>query len=306
MTRAAAAFACGVLVVCGTSPASAQSPRGTLDSLGDETARLTARYADRRIAIAEGYRRLGTDFPGMGEHWLHPGVLLSGRIDPARPTLLTYGSFDGHPRLIGVGFVATTRGDSPAASVPGWPDAWHEHSGLFSDESGARPAPANDAGPGTHVWVLHIWTMLENPGGRYAPDNWALPFARAGLTAPADLDADVGRALSLALGGDDYLRGMLSDAGLRREANAAAADAAIASARMETARIVTRARAAGQMGAADAEALRQAWGSLSDGLRAALGPCVEPFLTPPHAGHGHPSQAPVPSRPDGTCRSDSH
>ncbi len=255
-----------------------------LDSLAEQTARLTARFEDRRVAIADGYRRLGTDFPGMGEHWLHPWALLSGRIDPARPALLTYANLDGRPTLLGVGFVVTTRGDSVATSTPGWPDAWHEHSGLFADESGARPGNPNTAGTGTRVWVLHIWTRLANPGGRYAPDNWSLPFARVSLAAPGLVDAEVGRAFSLAVGGDEYLRVVLTDAGLRVEANAVTTDAAITAARGEVVRIATRVRAARQVRADDADALRATWRSLGEGLRAALGPGVEPFLGSPAPG----------------------
>src|SRR5512141_722095 len=80
-----------------------------LDSLAEATAAATERFADRRVAAAEGYRRLGADFPGMGEHWLHPGALLSGAIDAKRPTILIYATIAGAPKLLGVGFVTTTR-----------------------------------------------------------------------------------------------------------------------------------------------------------------------------------------------------
>ncbi|MFL5581524.1 MAG: hypothetical protein ACJ8AO_14235, partial [Gemmatimonadaceae bacterium] len=191
----------------------ASAARAELHSLAATAARLTARYADRRVAVVDGYRRIGSDFPGMGEHWLHPVALLAGGVDPARPTMLTYATIDGRPRLIGLGFVVTTSGDA-APDVPGWPFAWHEHSGLLADESGAGRGPPDGRGSATHVWVLHAWTALENPDGRYAPDNWALPFARLGLDAPAGIDADAARALSLATGGGVYLRGVLADAGL--------------------------------------------------------------------------------------------
>ena len=97
--------------------------RATLDSLADETARRISRYADRRVAIAAGYRRIGTDFPSMGEHWLHTGALLAQRVDPDRPTILTYAVIDGRPTLLGAGYVITTRGHAPA-TAPGWPDYW--------------------------------------------------------------------------------------------------------------------------------------------------------------------------------------
>jgi len=228
----------------------------------------------------------------MGEHWLHPGALLAGSLDPARPTLLTYASIDGRPTLLGLAFVVTTRGDA-AADVPGWPDAWHEHSGLLADESGAGAGRAQSRGhdrareagngPATRVWVLHAWVALENPDGRYAADNWALPFVRAGLAAPAGVDADASRACSLVVGGDAYLRGVLTDAGLLEGGRAAAVDVALAGARTDVSAIVTRARARGAVLPADVAGLRAAWQTLGAALKAGLGPEVAPFLAPPHA-----------------------
>lgn len=48
----------------------------------------TARYRDPRVAIADGYRAIGPDFPGMGEHWVHPGLLVGGQLDAAHPQIL--------------------------------------------------------------------------------------------------------------------------------------------------------------------------------------------------------------------------
>jgi hypothetical protein len=243
------------------------------------------RYADRRVAVADGYRRVGTDFPGMGEHWLHPGTLLSGAIDPARPTLLVYAGIAGRPTLLGVGFIALTRGDSAARGVPGWPEAWHEHSGLLADESGTRPSRTGER---TRVWVLHIWAVLENPDGPYAPDNWALPFARLGVPVPPGIDADAGRAAGLLVGGDAYLREVLTDARLREPSNAARVDSAISAARYESAQIVARLRNAELVTEGDAEALRHSWRALAASLRTVVGPPVEAYLAPPHPRHETP------------------
>jgi hypothetical protein len=263
------------------SPAllAAQAGHSALDSLGDATERALGRWADRAIASASGYRRIGPDFPGMGEHWLHPRVLLSGHVDAAEPTILIYASVAGTPRLLGAGFVVTTRGAERADGVPGWPEAWHEHSGLLSDESGV--SPGSSAATATHVWVLHVWTALANPGGRYAPDNWALPFARAGLAAPPNADADAGRAVALVTTGDAYLRDLLSDAGLRDSLNARAVDGAIGTSRANATAIVERAR--GGVSAADLLALRAEWSSLERALRLAAGPSVARYLAPPHS-----------------------
>src|SRR5262249_32158492 len=156
-------------------------------SLIRAAARETERFTDRRVAVDEGYRRVGADFPGMGEHWINVGSLLGNRIDPARPALLTYAMIAGRPTLLGVGFVVVTNADS-APDVPGWPTEWHEHSGLLADESGAAIEPTKTDSP-THVWVMHVWTALENPAGQLSADNWSLPFRRAGVAVPRPFDS---------------------------------------------------------------------------------------------------------------------
>jgi hypothetical protein len=255
----------------------------TLDSLADLTASRIARYADRNVAVAEGYRRIGTDFPGMGEHWLHPAALFAQRVDPERPTMLAYAEVNGRPTLLGAGYVITTRGNEPAP-VPGWPAYWHEHSGALDDESGARVGVRDVAPDATHVWVLHIWSALPNPASRYDADNWALPFARLGIAPPADVDHDMGRALSLAVaGGDRYLRGVLEGAGLLEAHTLPQVDSAIAETRAVSERVVGTARARGALSAEEGETLRHAWHSLSARLRSALGPAVGPILAPLHA-----------------------
>jgi hypothetical protein len=249
----------------------------TLDSLISDASRETSRFADRRLAVTEGYRRVGADFPGMGEHWVNLPVLMQNRIDPEHPTLLTYATIAGVPTLLGVGFVVVTHGDDTPVDVPGWPSEWHEHSGLLSEESGARVGPARASSP-THVWVMHVWTRLENPNGQLTADNWSLPFRRAGIATPRAIDADAGRAASLAVGGDAFLRDALTDAELRTPANSAAVDSAIDTARSRAATLVRA--------DADVVALRATWTNLSTSLERVLGPGVREILHPVHS-HAH-------------------
>ena len=68
------------------------------------TVDATRRFASRTEAIRAGYRRLGPDFPGMGEHWVHPGRIVAGVLDPVRPPVLSYVVVAGEPRLAGVAF----------------------------------------------------------------------------------------------------------------------------------------------------------------------------------------------------------
>ena len=246
----------------------------TLDSVIARAGTATVKYANRWSAVSDGYIRVGADFPSMGEHWLNRSALLSRTVNPEKPTLLIYANIAGAPKLLGVGFVLVTRGDSTPVEAPGWPDEWHEHSGLLSDESGAV-MQARQKTSDTHVWVLHAWTALQNPDGPFAADNWALPYARAGLAAPRPVNADAARALALAYGGDAYVGGLLTDAGVRTERNAAAVDAAIAVARERV--------AAKRAGSSSVD--REDWRSFVESIEKIAGPEARALLVPSHTAH---------------------
>ena len=64
----------------------------------------TGKYRDESAAILDGYRRIGRDFPAMGEHWIRIGLVFDGKFDPARPEVLNYVTVAGKPRLIGVAY----------------------------------------------------------------------------------------------------------------------------------------------------------------------------------------------------------
>jgi hypothetical protein len=245
----------------------------TIDSLIAEAARATQPFADRRVAVTAGYRRVGADFPGMGEHWLNVQALMRGTVDPARPTLLIYADIRGRPTLLGAGFAVITHGDSAPADLPGWPERWHEHSGLLDEESGARIDHVHNA-IDTHFWVMHAWTMLDNPNGPFAADNWALPYLRTGRAIPEQVSPAAGRALSLTVGGDEFIRNLLTDANLRTNDNRQAVDSMVAAARSRA--IVSL----------DDRSLSDAWRELCEGLARILGPQVVALLEPNHPGHG--------------------
>jgi len=249
----------------------------TLDSLIADASRESGRFRDRRVAIADGYHRVGVDFPSMGEHWIDLARLLRNQIDPAHPTLLTYATIAGEPTLLGLGFMIVTHGDSSPADVPGWPAEWHEHSGFLSDESGASIGSVQRDSH-THVWVMHVWTGLENSAGRLEADNWSLPFARAGVAVPRALDVDAARAASLATGGDEFLRDVLTDASLRTLSNSATVDSAIAAARSRS--------IAALRPTPDVATLHDAWRDLATALEGALGPSVREIMRPTRA-HVH-------------------
>ena len=181
---------------------------------GDSTARgfaaavraATARYRDPRTASADGYRPIGPNFPGMGEHWLNAALLVAGHIDQSHPQILEYASIDGRLTLIGVAYAALTRSDTVPGTLPVTHAAWHFHSGTVDEESFIRGHAdvAPGGGDSPRIAVLHAWVWLDNPAGLFATDNWALPFAELGLPVPPATPPAAAMALSLAMQGDVY------------------------------------------------------------------------------------------------------
>jgi hypothetical protein len=175
-------------------------------SLADFIARAragTERYRDPRVARAAGYRPIGPDFPGMGQHWLHSGLILRDTLDAGAPPVLEYAEIGGTITLVGVAYGKLVRAEPPphVAGVPD--DAWHFHGGTVEEESFLRSHAGGGlehADTGPRIAVLHAWIWLDNPDGLFATDNWALPYARLGYAMPSGAPADAARALALAAG----------------------------------------------------------------------------------------------------------
>ena len=240
-----AAFAC---LTAGQLPA--QHATHTVAATADsEAARFiasaragTARYRNRSVAIADGYRQVGPDLPAMGEHWLNIAIILADSVDPARPAVLIYVPSPTGPVLAGAAY---TRLLAPTDSYPDFPTglhAWHDHSGFIDDEAlpthHAGEHAAHGTPSGTRLGILHLWMWEHNGAGDWTADNWALPFVRAGIQAPSGATA-AARALVLASDSGRYFLDVLSAVGQldRPEVNrlhsllaAAASDARTASA----------------------------------------------------------------------------
>jgi hypothetical protein len=180
----------------------------------DAAARASEQYADRAVAIRQGYRKVGPDFPGMGEHWVQPGRLVSGRFVAEAPPILTYATIDGQPVLTGVAYaLPLAPGESPPAFPRG--DHWHDHAASVDEESlliaplaAARAHAHGNTVHAPRLAMLHAWLWSPNPDGVFAQDNWALPYLRLGLDPPPHIDRDAARALSFLNGGDDYYRAL--------------------------------------------------------------------------------------------------
>ena len=200
-------------------PAAAQSAAMT-EEVGEFVASVraaTARYRDQAAAIADGYRRIGPDFPSMGEHWLSISIVVRDEVDPLHPPILEYVTVAGQPVLAGIAYAQLVRDGPPRAPLPAPPSAWHFHEGTVDEESfilshaERSGAVAADSGR-PRIGVLHAWLWLENPAGLFATDNWALPWHRLGIPPPEWVGAvsPAGLAAALASGGEPYFVAVLS------------------------------------------------------------------------------------------------
>ncbi len=182
--------------------ASAQSVDATAGML-DAAREGTVRYRSIDSAIADGFKRVGVEFPAMGEHWVNVARVLENRFDPARPSVLTYITDGGRRRLAGVAYTALLAdGEQPPRSAA--PQSyWHEHNGSVAEESlplHHAAGAAADAGSGEpRLSILHAWVWVPNPAGPFVTDNWTLPLARVGIDAShRTLSPEAIRGVSLA------------------------------------------------------------------------------------------------------------
>lgn len=120
--------------------------------------RVTARYQDLDVAIADGFVLLHEceNRPGegpVGTVYVHIGRLIDGLIDPSNPDALIYEpSRLGRPKLVGVEFaVPYTLWTDPA------PPQFLGATFQREDEFG--------------VFALHAWVWLQNPEGLFAETN---------------------------------------------------------------------------------------------------------------------------------------
>ena len=206
--------AAGAHDAAAAAAAAAAADAPAAERFAAEARAATARYQSRDAAIADGYRRVGGDFPAMGEHWVSLPRVMADSFAPALPAILTYVQANGVPTLAGVAYTALLeRGEqlpdfAPARSY------WHEHNGSVVDESflaehdthtGAHGGNGPDGEEAIRVGVLHAWVWLPNPDGVFATDNWTLPYRRLGLAPPpGPPPPDAARALALAAGGADF------------------------------------------------------------------------------------------------------
>jgi hypothetical protein len=164
------------------------------------------RYESQREAIDDGFKRVGVEFPAMGEHWVSFGRVMEDSFAASRPSVLIYVNVAGEPRLAGVAYtkLLTAHDEPPAFPFAG---AWHEHSGAVDEESlpmrHVHSSGVESNSP--RLSILHVWAFMPNPDGVFTTDNWALPLVKLGVAASTG-DRSAVRALALAQDEDEYHR----------------------------------------------------------------------------------------------------
>jgi hypothetical protein len=228
--RGPALVACvvGWIVGCPHAVEGQATDSPELDAFLEGADVAAALYADRREAMADGFRRLGPDFPGMGVHWVQTGRIVSGVLRGDRPSVLCYVEMDGEPKLVGLAYTLPLGPDESPPEGPFGVDAWHDHSGEVSEESLLlnHPSSVTATEPGFRLSMVHVWLPLENDDGLLAQNNWRLPFLRAGMPPPRRPDSRAARGLSLAAAGVDYYKELLHWA-VSGEANRSVIDAVL-------------------------------------------------------------------------------
>ena len=221
------------------------------------------RFQSIEEATLGGYRMIGPDFPGMGQHWVNTYILMRDGVDPTRPPLLSYLTTPTGVRLTGVAFGQILLDADESGDLP-FPSAWHEHSETLDEELLAlNPDAAHQTSRDeVRLSMLHVWTGLENPDGIFSQDNWAVPFARLGLPIPENPSPEAGKSLFLASGGDKYYLGLLQSLVTLDEAEESAVVTGLATHREAVTQMIDEDRLSGLAGV-----WVSLWSEIKDGIR---------------------------------------
>ena len=236
---------------------------------------VTERYHDLDAAIGAGYRLVGPDFPGMGEHWVHAQYLLQRELRVDRPAILSYLRVDGEPVLTGVAYATPVRdGEAPPDFI--LPGLWHFHSGTVDEETLLLNPRSmhHGAGDQPRLAMFHAWVWRENPDGLFAQDNWALPFLRLGLPVPEDPLPQAGKALFLASDGVDYYARLVEVAGDPSEADRAAVRTVLEQSYDRLRPLLERMQGADAVTDQDQAELAALWHALWEGIEQAVSPAL--------------------------------
>ena len=177
------------------------------------------RFQDSNVAVAEGYIHYdGYDSFSMGEHWFNKAIYKSGTCNRSEPSHLQYLVIEGKRTLIGTGYVCTP--EKYASEKEKMFDnniIWHTHGPAYCllpngsaedyrDLSNSLPNKVSSIDWQTicrqeggtpekqKIRMLHTWNWIPSPNGRFAHENFSIPFIRVGLPVPDRkfLDSDLG------------------------------------------------------------------------------------------------------------------
>jgi len=233
----------------------------------------TAKYRDLEEAIAAGYRLLGPDFPGMGEHWVNVRRAIQPNIDVDRPPVLSYMRLNGEAVLTGVAYTHTVQpGEQPPDLA--FPINWHFHSGTVDEETLLlNPMHHHDAGEGApRLAMVHAWVWIDNPDGVFEQHNWALPFLRTGLPVPDSTPPQAAKALQLLAGGVEYYARLIEVAGGPDASDRAAVERVLTEAHQRVRTRFDAVQAANGVSSSDIEWLVEAWHALWGEIERAVTP----------------------------------
>ena len=147
----------------------------------------TAKYKDVHLAEADGYQQLGTEFPGMGIHFVR--TLEVNKFEIENPPILLYHqdpSTPGGYLLVGVGYLWNgPEGPDGQPLNPPFPKSlahWHRHDNICMLAGLDNPHQLNETQcreKGGHFvaqtqWLVHAWIWRDNPAGIFTPENPAI------------------------------------------------------------------------------------------------------------------------------------
>ena len=116
----------------------------------------TDQYLDFQIAESEGRIDVSGYVPNMGHHYLNP-ALADGTFELTNPEIILYvPDNNGEMQMVAVEYsIIPDDPDNPGNPPEGFSgedDVWY-----FNEMIGQ--------------WQLHVWTILDNPDGIFAPFN---------------------------------------------------------------------------------------------------------------------------------------
>ena len=117
---------------------------------------MTNQYIDFAVAEQEGRIDVSGYVPNMGHHYLNP-ALADGIFEMNKPEIILYvPDANGEMQMVAVEYSIIPEDPNnpglPPEGFTGQEDVWH-----FNEMVGQ--------------WQLHVWTILENPDGIFAPFN---------------------------------------------------------------------------------------------------------------------------------------